>query len=140
MRKVILKIGLGMSLLSSSLLADEGKPLNLSENEMAYFVSFSMPEPQIVAALKSAERLNIPVYINGLIGNDMKKTGKAMLYLVQKYQVQGVMVDPLRFKHYGISSVPALARKCGSKFDVVFGNAKIEQLIELINSEGDCKG
>lgn len=117
----------------------ERLPLNLSENEMAYFVSFSMPESQIVSAIKSAERNNIPIYINGLIDESMPKTAKAMLYLVQKHKVRGVLVDPMRFNYYGISSVPALAKKCGSKFDVVFGNANIDQLIELIDSEGDCK-
>lgn len=114
-------------------------PLDLSENEMAYFVSFSMPEKQIVSAIKAAERNGIPVYINGLVDNSMQKTAKAILYLVQKYQVRGILVDPMRFNYYGISSVPALAKKCSNKFDVVFGNAEIEQLIELIDSEGECK-
>ena len=139
--KTVIKLGLLIALPSSA--QDEAfsptSPLNLSENEMAYFVSFSMPEQQIVSAIKSAERHHIPVYINGLIGNDMTKTAKAMLYLVQKYQVQGVLVDPVRFTHYGITSVPALVKKCGSQFDVVFGNAKIEQLMTLIETEGDCK-
>lgn len=136
--KIIFCLGMCASYVKAESLKDR-LPLNLSENEMAYFVSFSMPEAQIVAAIKSAERNNIPVYINGLIGESMPKTAKAMLYLVQKHKVKGVLVDPMRFNYYGIASVPALAKKCGNKFDVVFGNANVEQLIELIDSEGDCK-
>lgn len=114
-------------------------PLNLSENEMAYFVSFSIPEPQLVLAIKSAEQLGIPIYLNGLIDNSMNKTAKAMLYLAQKHHVQGVLVDPTRFAHYGIQSVPALVKKCGNKFDVIYGNVEIKQLLETIEREGDCK-
>ncbi|WP_205884304.1 type-F conjugative transfer system pilin assembly protein TrbC [Pasteurella multocida] len=114
-------------------------PLNMTENEKAYFVSFSIPEPQLVAVMKSAERHDIPIYIRGLIGDNLDQTAKAILYLAQKYDVQGVLVDPNRFSYYDINAVPALVKKCGDKFDVIFGNGKIEQSLELINKEGECK-
>lgn len=129
-------------LLSLNVYAEDfnpNQPLNLSEEEMAYFVSFSMPEPQLVSAVKSAEQLGIPVYLNGLVKNSMGTTAKAMLYLAQKYNVQGVLIDPTRFSHYGIQSVPALVKKCGKKFDVIYGNVEIKQLLETIEREGDCK-
>ncbi|NNH97761.1 type-F conjugative transfer system pilin assembly protein TrbC [Pasteurella multocida] len=111
----------------------------MTENEKAYFVSFSIPEPQLVAVMKSAERHDIPIYIRGLIGDNLDQTAKAILYLAQKYDVQGVLVDPNRFSYYDINAVPALVKKCGDKFDVIFGNGKIEQSLELINKEGECK-
>ena len=131
-----------LGLFSLNVYAEEfnpNQPLNLNENEMAYFVSFSMPEPQLVSAIKSAEQLSIPVYLNGLVKNSMGATAKAMLYLAQKYNVQGVQVDPTRFTYYGIQSVPALVKKCGNKFDVIYGNVEIKHLLETIEREGECK-
>lgn len=131
-----------LCLMSSSVYAEEFKatePLNLSENEMAYFVSFSIPEQQIVTLIKAAERRNIPIYLNGLVKNDMGATAKAILYLAQKYDIKGVLVDPVRFQHYGINAVPALVKKCGDKFDLVVGNVDIDYALELIRTEGDCK-
>lgn len=114
-------------------------PLDHNENETVYFVSFSIPEKQLVTLIQSAEKLNIPVYIRGLVNNDMRATTKAILYLAQKYNIQGVLIDPLRFDYYQINSVPALVKKCGDKFDVVFGNVNLEQSLNLIKSQGDCK-
>ncbi|HDX1172876.1 TPA: type-F conjugative transfer system pilin assembly protein TrbC [Pasteurella multocida] len=118
---------------------DDVKPLDISKSELAYFVSFSIPEEQLVNLIRMAERKDIPVYINGLINNSMKQTARAILYLVNKYNIKGVLVDPYRFEYYGIKSVPALVKKCDQDFDVLFGNLNIEQSIEIINQEGDCK-
>lgn len=115
------------------------KPLNLSDKELAYFVSFSIPEKQLVAVMKEAESYNVPIYLNGLINNDINATAKAMLYLARKYDVKGVLVDPTRFNYYQITAVPALAKKCGNKSDVIFGNTNIKQLLEIMKEEGDCK-
>ncbi len=114
-------------------------PLDYNDNEVAYFVSFSIPEPQLVALIKEAENHNIPIYIRGLVKNDMRATTKAMLYLATKYDVKGLLVDPVRFDYYGIEAVPALVKKCGSQFDVVFGNVNLVEALALIKSKGDCK-
>lgn len=137
------KLLVTISILSASFVNAEEfqatEPLDLSENELAYFVSFSIPEKQIVALIKSAEKRNIPVYLAGLVKNDMSATTKAILYLARKYDIKGVLIDPVRFNYYQINAVPALVKKCGTKFDVVFGNAEIDKLLELIQSEGDCQ-
>ena len=114
-------------------------PLEEKENELAYFVSFSIPEKQLVTLIREAEQHEIPVYIRGLINTDMKRTAKAVLYLAQKYNVQGVLIDPLRFEHYGINAVPALVKKCGEKFDVIHGNVELKQALSLMASQGECK-
>ena len=140
MKKFI--IGLFMAL-SFSVYAEDKQiqqpPLEEQVNELAYFVSFSIPEPQLVTLIKAAERKNIPIYIRGLIHNDMDRTAKAVLDLVKKYNVQGVSIDPNRFEHYGINTVPALVKKCGQNFDVIHGNIEIEQALGLIHSQGECK-
>lgn len=117
----------------------EYPPLEDKENELAYFVSFSIPEKQLVTLIREADRKKIPVYIRGLINNDMNRTAKAVLYLAQKYNIQGVLIDPPRFEHYGINIVPALVKKCGEKFDVIYGNVAINQALSLIEAQGECK-
>lgn len=117
----------------------ENPPVENKENELAYFVSFSIPEKQLVTLIRAAEQQDIPVYIRGLIHNDMKRTAKAVLYLAQKYNIQGVLIDPLRFDHYGIHAVPALVKKCGQNFDVIYGNVELKQALGLMDSQGECK-
>lgn len=138
MKKWILVFSL---MFSHAIFAQESevKPLDLSENELGYFVSFSIPEKQLVALMKAAEKRNIPIYLNGLVNNTVEDTAKVMMYLTQKYELQGVLIDPVRFNYYGIKSVPALVKKCGANFDVVFGNLNLEQSLALIKSEGDCQ-
>lgn len=140
--KVIRKYAFLLLGLSNVAYAEEykaEKPLDLSDNELAYFVSFSIPERQLVALIKEAENHNIPIYIKGLVQNDMKATTKAMLYLASKYDVKGLLVDPVRFDYYGIEAVPALVKKCGNQFDVVFGNVNLTESLELIKSKGECQ-
>lgn len=115
------------------------EPLNKVENETVYFVSFSIPETQLVAVMQEAERNQLPIFIRGLINNDMKTTANAVQYLVQKHGIRGVNIDPMRFDYYGIKAVPALVKKCGSQFDVVYGNGSINHALDLIEREGVCK-
>lgn len=120
--------------------ADERQaPLDQVEDEMAYFVSFSIPEKQLVVLMQAAERNNLPLYIRGLVNDDMKLTAKAIQYLAAKYGIQGINIDPIRFDYYGIQAVPALVKRCGSKFDVVYGNGTITHALELIEQQGECK-
>lgn len=120
--------------------ADERQaPLDQVEDETAYFVSFSIPEKQLVVLLESAERNNLPIYIRGLVNDDMKSTAKAIQYLAAKYGIQGINIDPVRFDYYGIRAVPALVKRCGSKFDVVYGNGTIMHALDLIEQQGECK-
>lgn len=104
--------------------ADErSRPLDQTPDEVAYFVSFSIPEKSLVALLRAAQREKVPVYLRGL---------------ENKYGVGSVNIDPLRFAHYGIASVPALVKRCGEKFDVVYGNLAVRDGLDLINARGEC--
>ncbi|TNH04062.1 type-F conjugative transfer system pilin assembly protein TrbC [Testudinibacter sp. TR-2022] len=111
----------------------------MNANEYGYFVSFSIPEKELVFLIEEAERHQIPVYLNGLVHDDMQATVKAMLYLVNKYNINGVLIDPVRFSYYQISAVPALVKKCGHQFDVIYGDINLKQGLSMIEREGDCK-
>lgn len=132
-------IALFLTLCQPSYADERQVPLDKAENETVYFLSFSIPEEQLVAVMKEAAEHKIPVYIRGLINDDMKSTAHAIKYLVQKYGIKGINIDPVRFDYYDINAVPALVKKCGDKFDVVYGNGNINSALELIKLEGDCK-
>ncbi|MDR5614294.1 MAG: TrbC family F-type conjugative pilus assembly protein [Arsenophonus sp.] len=71
--------------------------------------------------------------------NSMEKTAHYLLNLIQKYQVAGIQVDPLRFGYYGITQVPALVKRCGKDFDIVYGSVAIEEGLTQINRHGACR-
>ncbi|SPP32639.1 hypothetical protein ARAF_3006 [Arsenophonus endosymbiont of Aleurodicus floccissimus] len=85
------------------------------------FLSSSIPEKTLLPLLKSAQVKGIPVYFNDLIDNSMEKTARYLLNLMQKYQVAGIQIDPLRFDNYGITQIPALVKRCGKDFDILYG-------------------
>ncbi|EMQ5759666.1 TPA: type-F conjugative transfer system pilin assembly protein TrbC [Proteus mirabilis] len=117
----------------------ESPNMEENKNEVAYFLSSSIPEKTLASLIRSAESQGIPVYFNGLIDDSVDKTAKYMLYLVQKYKISGVEIDPNRFEYYGVRAVPALVKRCGGKFDIIYGSGSISGSLSIIDSEGDCK-
>ncbi|MEM7998823.1 type-F conjugative transfer system pilin assembly protein TrbC [Morganella morganii] len=109
-----------------------------NQYETAYFLSASIPEKTLASLIRSAESRGIPVYFNGLIDDSVDKTAKYILYLVRKYKINGIEIDPNRFEYYGIKAVPALVKRCGERFDIIYGSVAIKESLELIESEGEC--
>jgi len=118
------------------------------------FVSFSMPESLLFAMTDEAARFNIPVVINGLVEGDFKKTIDTFKRLTleakkQGLNFKGVSIDPVWFSQFQITSVPALvvtvppktcvlASDCTNQpFDVVYGNARLKNSLELIAERGE---
>ena len=69
----------------------------------------------------------------------MEQTAKYMMYMVSTYKVRGVQIDPVRFDRYGVKQVPALVKKCGDRFDIVYGNVALNQALSMIETRGDCR-
>ena len=120
-------------------LAADGTQVSSTENETAYFLSSSLPDKELALLMKAAEAKNIPVYFRGLINDNMDQTAKYMLNLIINYKVRGVQIDPVRFERYGVKQVPALVKKCGDRFDIVYGNVALSQALDMINQRGDCR-
>ncbi|WP_290604097.1 type-F conjugative transfer system pilin assembly protein TrbC [Arsenophonus sp. ENCA] len=137
MRKLTL-LSLLILLASATSKAEEGMSLEGVTQETAYFLSSSIPEKTLVPLLKSAQMKQIPVYFNGLIDNSMEKTARYLLNLIKKYQVSGIQIDPLRFDYYGITQVPALVKRCGKTFDIVYGSVALEEGLTQISRHGVC--
>lgn len=119
------------------------------------FVSFSMPSPLLFALVDEAALYNIPVVINGLVDGDFKKTIETFKRLSadakkQHLNFKGVSIDPVWFTQFQIKSVPALVvterlksietegEDLNQPFDVVYGNARIKNSLELISNKGDA--
>lgn len=139
MEKKKLCCALILLLTSSFSSADQALPLNEEQNDIAYFLSSSIPEKQLAILIKSAELNDIPVYFRGLVGDDMQKTAKYIQYLVGKYQILGIQIDPVRYEQFSVDKVPALVKRCGTRFDIVYGNVSIKESIEMIDKKGDCR-
>ncbi|WP_272664074.1 MULTISPECIES: type-F conjugative transfer system pilin assembly protein TrbC [unclassified Providencia] len=138
MKKIL--FAMMLTIISQSVHASVESPsMEENKNEMAYFLSASIPEKTLASLIRSAENQGIPVYFNGLIDDSVDKTAKYMLYLAQKYKIKGVEIDPNRFEYYGVKAVPALVKRCGDKFDIIYGSGSIVQSLSYIDSEGDCK-
>lgn len=103
-----------------------------------YFVSFSIPETGLKLILQEAADVGIPSVLNGLIDDDFTKTARAVFNLVKEDNRGGVQIDPVQFRTYNITHVPALVVICGDKSDVISGAIRIKSALEQIVREGDC--
>lgn len=136
---LLLVAGLVTALAARAEEIPQGTQVGSTENETAYFLSASVPEKELAILMKAAEHRDIPVYFRGLVGDNMAQTAKYMMYMVSTYKVRGVQIDPVRFDRYGVKQVPALVKKCGEHFDIVYGNVALEQALNMIDTRGDCR-
>lgn len=126
---------LGSKLIKNDLMNDEDK----KTSEFYYFISFSMRDEAIYKIMEEAQQYDIPVYINGLINNSLKETTAKFLELFGQNSSQGLAIDPNLFREFAIKGVPALVVKCNDVFDKVSGNIPLNQALEKIMIDGDCK-
>ncbi|WP_218014658.1 type-F conjugative transfer system pilin assembly protein TrbC [Candidatus Regiella insecticola] len=74
-----------------------------------YFVSFSIPIEGLKQMVHDADQYPIPVTLRGLLNNDLRQTANAVLSLVKEgKRGGGGQIDPVSFRTYGITAVPAL--------------------------------
>ena len=101
------------------------------------FISFSMPNMLLEQVAHESARLNIPLVLNGLHKSSMRKTLGKIFELAQKEKGVSVQIDPVAFKKYGITRVPALIVDDGMGFDVIRGNIKISEMLKFIKAKGE---
>ena len=109
------------------------------EGEAYYFLSFSLPDEALGRLIDQASRYAIPATVRGLIDNNMQKTTAKMFDLVKETNRGGLSVDPEAFGRYGITAVPALVVRCGSTFDVVYGDISLKGLLKKVSEDGECR-
>ncbi|MRT06046.1 type-F conjugative transfer system pilin assembly protein TrbC [Ewingella americana] len=104
-----------------------------------YFVSFSIPPTGLKRMLAEASHYSIPATLRGMVSNDMKTTAEAVMELVKDGSTSGVAIDPMRYRQFGITSVPALVVYCETGHDVIRGNLQLKQALGKVVEKGECK-
>lgn len=116
-----------------------GQGARAAEGDAYYFLSFSLPDAALGRLIDQASRYGIPATVRGLIDNNMQKTTAKMFDLVKETNRGGLSIDPEAFGRYGITAVPALVVRCGSTFDVVYGDISLKGLLKKVSEEGECR-
>ncbi|MGX5056235.1 type-F conjugative transfer system pilin assembly protein TrbC [Enterobacter asburiae] len=103
-----------------------------------YFVSFSIPREGLAIMLADAARLHIPVSIRGMINNNFRQTVNAVFDIARNGNRGGVQINPVGFRQFGITAVPALVVTCEGHTDRIAGDIRLDALLEKVAKEGDC--
>ncbi len=113
------------------------------------FVSFSMPRQSLEEYLRDAKKIHASVIIRGLIDNSFQKTFLVIANLVKTSGGEGVELNPLWFKRFGIKEVPAVVIVpegsacfkqdiCSNEtdFDVMKGDITLAAALKIIRDKG----
>ena len=113
------------------------------------FLSSSMPQNSLTQWFYQADRLSIPIVLQGLIQDSMLETKKWI-----KTQLElaggkgGIQIDPIAYETYGIAQVPAVVivshppdcapnQSClPPDFDVVYGNMGLNSALQIMAEKG----
>lgn len=116
------------------------------------FASLGMPETSLKQLMTQAAELNIPIVIRGMFNNDFAATAQKVQSLILDKSGESIMggveINPIWFKQFKISQVPAfVAIKDGEclgeppcspdNFDIVYGNVSLYHALETISRKGE---
>lgn len=115
------------------------------------FVSLGMPPEVLRQIFMEAHQLQIPVVVRGVLHNNFKESAQVLFSLLHPANQPpiegGVEIDPLWFKEFDITQVPAVvaigaASSCFGPscktppYDIVYGNIPIPKALKMIADEG----
>lgn len=116
------------------------------------FVSFSMPKQSLEVYLRDAKKIGANVIIRGLINNSFQKTFREISSLVKTSHGLGVDLNPLWFKRFHITKVPAVVviperspcfkgDQChlNKDYDVMIGDISLFAALKMIRDRGIAK-
>ncbi|KTC80120.1 MULTISPECIES: type-F conjugative transfer system pilin assembly protein TrbC [Legionella] len=114
--------------------------------QVLVFLSFSMPERSLQAWLLQCKRSGAIPVIRGLIHNSFKETMTVLQALSQKTGI-GMQLDPILFKTFEITAVPAVVYVkdvplCPANmdckpvdYDKLYGDVSLDYALEKMDSE-----
>lgn len=142
-----------LALNSHKILGSSGNDASQENNKakmssILIFVSFSMPDQSLIAYLHDAKMIHASVIIRGLINNSFQETFKKMSYLIKASGGGGMLLDPVWFKRFKITTVPAVVilpknSACFSDatcdverdFDIIRGNITLSSALRSISHQ-----
>lgn len=114
------------------------------------FVSFSMPTQSLEAYLRDAKKIHASVVIRGLVDNSFQKTYLRIADLIKTSGGDGVELNPIWFKRFGIQVVPAVVVvperspcfkndicKKDTDFDMMTGDITLSSALKMIRDSGN---
>ena len=135
MEKMMRKLFIGMLLL---MVTEMGLADSVNNNHAMLFVTLGMPKLVLRQYLVQSKVYGIPVVIRGLLDNSYPQTTQRIYDILHPNNKQpikaGVEIDPTWFKQFDIKAVPALVIHDGGQFCSVYGNAKISNLLGIIQA------
>lgn len=116
--------------------------------ELYVFVSFSMGEKGLKAALEDAKRYGAQVVLKGFKDGSAKKTIAALTAMTEKTKY-GLIIDPELFETFQVKMVPTIILSNRSRdmedgnstplHDRISGNVTLKYALEQFASSGDLK-
>lgn len=106
---------------------------SLVEEDAVILISMSMPEELVLSAMRASEDNNIPLYLNGMVKGSKTITDsqKLIIMLAQKAGISPrVAINPLVFRKYNISAVPAVVVRDGNRVAVKYGLLNVDYVVE----------
>jgi conjugal transfer pilus assembly protein TrbC len=103
------------------------------------FVSFSMPPNSLKNLIYDAKTIGAGVYLRGLVDNSLPKTMTAFHQLLEAKTQAGIYLDPSLFSRFKIDKVPAIVVSDGDKFDVFYGDVKLQYALREILKTGEIQ-
>ena len=104
-------------------------PISYAESEQSssrmVFVSFSMPKESLKSIIREAKARHVPVVIRGLVNNSFKQTLASMKELMGE-NIGGIQLDPMLFREFKVTAVPAFVSKYQNGYDIIYGNVHID--------------
>ena len=122
------------------------------------FASLGMPTQSLIALVREAHRIGLPIILRGFYKGDTRATSKRIYQIVypkgSKESMGGFVIDPNWFTMYGIKKVPAFVvtdqlmpcnnrtaqQGCVAKdYDIIYGNISIESALRIAANRGEFK-
>lgn len=105
--------------------------------EPLLFVSLGMPDSLLKQLLMEANREKVSVVIRGFYQDSFDATLKRLFELMPKDKMEkhfdGLLINPLWFKQYHITTVPAVVMPYAhDDYDVIFGNITLNDALAMI--------
>ncbi len=137
----------------STLTGEKAKALTANRSvipgsELFVFISFSMSEQSLKAWAQQLTKTGGTLVLRGLIENSLKKTLAQVQQVFGADAINAIHIDPVAFKTFGISAVPAVVisqaiQNASSEpikkpvFDVVYGDVGLSYALKKIAESGE---
>jgi conjugal transfer pilus assembly protein TraW len=110
----------------------------LNEEDTVILISMSMPQDLILSAMRTSEENDVPLYLNGMTkgSKNLTDSQKVIVTLAQSAGINPkIAINPLVFRKYDISAVPAIVVRQGDRVAIKYGLLNVDYVLEEANNK-----